>query len=134
MKNCIFCKIIKGEIPSFKIAEDKNFLAFLSIAPINPGHTLVIPKKHTEYIFGFKTTDEILSKILIFSRPIAEALKKAVKPKTGKIGIMVAGLEVLHTHIHLIPMDAEKDLTFSRAKLADMEELKQIAEAVKLAL
>lgn len=134
MDNCVFCKIIRGEIPSFKLTEDNDFLAFLSIAPINPGHTLVIPKKHSEYIFGFNTTDEVLSKILVFSRPIAQALKKALKPKNGKIGIMVAGLEVLHTHIHLIPMDKEGDLTFSRARVAETDQLKGVAEIVKLAL
>ncbi len=124
MANCIFCKIINNEIPSFKVAEDGQFLAFLSIAPINPGHTLVIPKKHSEYIF--ETEDEILSKILIFSKPIAKKLEKAIKPKTGKIGIMVAGLEVPHTHIHLIPMDQEDDLTFQKAKQVSMEELKRV--------
>lgn len=128
MDNCIFCKIIKGEILSFKIAEDKNFQAFLSIAPINPGHTLIIPKKHTEYIFG--TEDEILSKILIFAKPVAKKLVEKLQPKTGKVGIMVAGLEVPHTHIHLIPMDNEGDLTFSRAKQADMGELKKIQETL----
>lgn len=122
MDNCIFCKIIKGKILSYKVAEDEEFYAFLSIAPINPGHTLVIPKKHTTYIFD--TEEKILSKILIFSKPIAKKLEKAIQPKTGKIGIMVAGLEVPHTHIHLIPMDKEGDLTFSRAKQASPEDLK----------
>ena len=129
MDNCIFCKIIKDEIPSFKIAEDNEFLAFLSIAPINPGHTLIIPKTHSEYLFD--SGDEILSKILIFAKPVTNALEKVVKPKTGKVGVMVAGLEVPHTHIHLIPMDSEGDLTFEKAKPANMEELKQIAESVK---
>lgn len=126
MDNCIFCKIVAGEIPSFKVAEDNDFMAFLSIAPINPGHTLVIPKKHTEYIF--ETEDEILSEILIFSKPVAQKLAEKLKPKTGKVGIMVAGLEVPHTHIHLIPMDGEGDLTFSRAKNAEMDDLKKIQE------
>lgn len=129
MVNCIFCKIIVGDIPSFKIAEDKDFLAFLSISPINPGHTLVIPKTHYEYLFD--SDDEILSKILIFVKPITDALEKTIEPRTGKIGLMVAGLEVSHTHIHLIPMNSEGDLTFERAKRANMDDLKQIAEKIE---
>lgn len=128
MERCIFCKIIKGEIPSFKIAEDGQFLAFLSIAPINPGHTLVIPKKHSEYLFYME--DQDLGKIMAFSKPIAKKLEEKLKPKTGKIGIMVAGLQVPHTHIHLIPMDSEGDLTFERAKSATPEELKKVLETL----
>ncbi len=128
MDNCLFCKIIKGEIPSFKVAEDNDFLAFLSIAPINPGHTLVIPKKHSEYIFD--TDDSILKRILIFAKPVAKNLEKALNPKTGKIGIMVAGLEVPHTHIHLIPMDQEGDLTFAKAKQVSPNDLAPILEKI----
>lgn len=128
MDNCIFCRIIKGEIPSYKVAENEEFYAFLSIAPINPGHTLVIPKKHTEYIFD--TEDEILGKILIFAKPIAKKLESSLKPKTGKVGIMVAGLEVPHTHFHLIPMDKEGDLTFVRAKQALAEDLSKVLEKI----
>lgn len=103
-------------------------MAFLSIAPINPGHTLIIPKKHNEYLF--EMDDKLLGKILIFSKPVAAALVKALKPKTGKVGIMVAGLQVPHSHLHLIPMDGEGDLTFSRARSADNEELKAVLEKI----
>lgn len=114
MNSCIFCKIIKGEIPSFKIWENQDFLAFLTIAPINPGHTLVIPKEHTEDIFDLD--DQKLGQLLIACKPIAKTLKTAFQPKTGKIGIMVAGLEVSHPHIHLIPMEAEGDLNFAKSQ------------------
>lgn len=114
MENCIFCKIINNKISSFKILENEEFLAFLSISPINPGHTLVIPKKHTDYFFDLE--DQILNKILIFSKPIAVALKNAFNPQTGRIGIMIAGMGVPHAHVHLIPIDQEGDLNFARSK------------------
>lgn len=105
---CVFCKILNGKIASAKVWEDKNFLAFLSINPVNPGHTLVISKKHISYIFDMEDKD--LSQILVFSKPIAQALKQAFQPASGKIGIIVAGGEVPHVHIHLIPMEDESDL------------------------
>lgn len=124
MENCIFCKIIAGDIPSLKVWEDKNHLAFLSIAPIMPGHTLVIPKKHSDYVFDME--DEPLAELIKATKPVAKKLKTAMNPKTGKIGIMVAGLEVPHTHVHLIPMDSEGDLTFAKAKPATPEDLKLV--------
>lgn len=133
MENCIFCEIVKGEIPVARIWEDENYLAFLSIAPINPGHTLVIPKKHTDYIFDLD--DKTLGDLMIVSKPIAWALKKAFNPKMGKIGIMVAGGEVPHVHVHLIPMDNEGDLTFEREKRGiPFEEINENAERIKDAL
>lgn len=114
MEDCIFCKIVTGEIPAEKVWENKNYLAFLSISPINPGHTLIIPKQHTDYFFDL--SDKILSEIMIICKPIADAQKKAFNPKMGKIGIMVAGGEVAHAHVHLIPMDHGNDLSFDRAK------------------
>lgn len=126
--DCIFCIIIKGEIPSYKIAEDENHFAFLSISPIKAGHTLVIPKNHSEYLFDME--DESLSDLIKFSKPVAKKLEKALKPKTGKIGVMVAGLEIPHTHIHLIPMDSEGDLDFGKAKSASPEELKEIQSKI----
>lgn len=128
MDNCIFCKIIAGEIPSFKVAENNEFLAFLSIEPINPGHTLIIPKTHGEYLFD--ESDEVLSKIMVFGKPVAKKLAEKLKPKTGKVGVIVAGLEVLHSHIHLIPMDAERDLTFVRVKSASSEELQKTLDNI----
>lgn len=132
MENCVFCKIIKGEIPAAKVWEDKNYLAFLSIEPINPGHTLVIPKMHASYIF--EMDDQDLGQLMVACKPLAKALKKAMNPATGKVGVMVAGLAVPHAHIHLIPMDSEGDLTFARARHASLEELQKDAEKIKGAI
>lgn len=129
MKNCIFCKIVQGGIPSYKVWEDENHLAFLSIAPIMPGHTLIIPKRHSDYIFDMD--DENLASLMKAGKPVARKLKQALNPKTGKIGIMVAGLEVAHTHIHLIPMDSQYDLSFSNAKSSTPEELKEILKKIR---
>ncbi|MFH0936780.1 MAG: HIT family protein [Candidatus Daviesbacteria bacterium] len=129
MDNCIFCKIVKGEIPAAKVWEDENFLAFLTISPINQGHTLVISKKHVPYIFDME--DEELGKFLAVCKPIAKALVKAFNPITGKIGIMVAGLEVEHAHFHLIPMNGEGDLNFSKAKTVPFEELEKNAAKIR---
>lgn len=110
----IFTRIIKGQIPSHKIIEDEDFYSFLDIRPINPGHTLVIPKKEVDNLFGLE--DPLLSKILIFAKKIVTALEASVECK--RVGVMVAGLDVPHAHIHLIPIINEGDLTFSRAKPA----------------
>ena len=123
VKDCIFCKIVAGELPSFKIYEDYAHLAFLTIAPIKEGHTLVIPKKHTESFFDLEDRD--LGALLAASKKVAQILGKALKPSTGKVGVMVAGLEVSHTHVHLIPLDSEKDLDFSLAKQATMDDLEK---------
>lgn len=133
MENCIFCRIVKGEIPAEKVWENNNFLAFLSIGPINPGHTLVIPKKHTDYIFDLD--DLSLGQLMVVSKPVAGALEKAFHPKTGRIGIMVAGLEVHHVHLHLIPMNSEGDLTFARARHdVSPQELAENAQKIRTAL
>ncbi|MDO8570302.1 MAG: HIT family protein [Candidatus Daviesbacteria bacterium] len=131
MDNCVFCKIIKGEIPHNKIWEDDDFIASLSIDPIKPGHTLVIPKKHTDYIFDMEDVE--LGKLIVACKPIAKALKVVFKPQTGKIGVMVAGMGVFHVHIHLIPMDSEHDLNFDLAKRASSEELQENVEKIKSA-
>lgn len=132
MENCIFCRIIKGELPAAKVYEDENFLAFLSISPINPGHTLVIPKKHIDYFFGLD--EQTLSEIMIVSKEVARALVKVFKPKSGRIGIMVAGLGVAHAHVHLVPINSEGDLNFARAKKANLEELSENASKIKEAM
>lgn len=130
MEDCVFCKIINGEIPAAKVWEDENYIAFLSIAPINPGHTLIIPKKHTDYIFDL--SDKDLGELMIVCKPIAFAIKKAFNPKLGRVGIMVAGGEVPHVHIHLIPMNHEGDLTFDRQKPnTPAEEIKRNTEKIK---
>lgn len=129
--NTIFSKIAKGEIPSYKIAEDEDFFAFLDINPMAKGHTLVIPKKEVDYIFDLD--DEVLAKLNIFAKKIAIAQKEALQ--CLRIGSMVIGLEVPHAHIHLIPINKELDMSLSnpRLKLSE-EEFIEIANAIKAKL
>ena len=119
----LFTKIVNGEIPCHKILEDDRYLAFLDIRPINPGHTLVIPKQETDYIFDLE--DNELSGAMIFAKKVAVMIEKVVECE--RIGIMVAGLEVPHAHIHLIPINAVADLNFANAKEADPQELADMA-------
>jgi histidine triad (HIT) family protein len=127
----IFTKIIRGEIPSFKIAEDEHFIAFLDITPIVKGHVLVVPKQEFDKIFDADV--EILSKWLVFAQPIANAIEKAFDCK--RCGISVIGLEVPHAHMHLVPINGADDLNFTREKLKmTMEELKEVQEAILLEL
>lgn len=115
----IFTKIINGEIPCYKIYEDEKFIAFLDIFPLAKGHTLVIPKKETDYIFDMG--DGELSEFIVVSKKIARSIEKAVVCK--RIGIVVIGLEVPHAHIHLIPVNNISDIDFSRPKLKLSEEV-----------
>ncbi len=120
----IFTKIINGEIPCYKVAEDENYFAFLDINPLKKGHTLVIPKKEIDYIYDLD--DEMLAGIWVFSKKIAAAIKDAYP--CNRIGIAVLGLEVPHAHIHLIPMDALNDLNFRNPKLKfTPDEFREIA-------
>lgn len=117
----IFSRIIKGEIPSYKIAENELFYAFLDVFPLVTGHTLVVPKKETDYIFDLSSQE--LSGILEFSRPIAKAIERAFPCQ--RCGIAVVGLEVPHAHLHLVPIDSADDLNFTRGKLSpSADELK----------
>ncbi|NDC78124.1 MAG: HIT family protein [Chitinophagia bacterium] len=109
----LFTRIIRGEIPSYRIAEDDRFFAFLDIHPLREGHTLVIPKVETDRFF--ELPDELLSGILTFSKPIAHAIEKAFP--CNRCGISVVGLEVPHAHLHLVPIDSASDLDFTRPKL-----------------
>ena len=129
MDNCIFCKIVNGAIPCYKIWEDDNHLAFLDIHPIKEGHTMVIPKIHHPYIF--EMPDDELSNLTIASKKVAQILKKVFQPKTGKIGSMVYGLDVDHTHIHLVPIDKSGDLSFKNATPASKEELEATLQKIK---
>lgn len=129
MMSSIFSKIIRGEIPSFTIAENERFYAFLDVFPLVPGHTLVVPKKETDYIFDL--SDDELSEILSFSRPIAKAIEKAFPCK--RCGIAVIGLEVPHAHVHLVPMNSADDLNFTREKLKPTQEALQAAQSLILA-
>jgi len=120
----IFSRIIAGEIPCYKIAEDKHFYAFLDINPISKGHTLVVPKIEEDYIFNLD--DDTIASMMIFAKKIALALAKSIDCK--RIGLTVIGLEVPHAHIHLIPINEENDMNFQRAKLKlSVDEFKQIA-------
>lgn len=114
----IFSRIINGEIPCYKIAENDKFFAFLDINPLMKGHTLVIPKKETDYIFDIDDND--LAEMMVFAKQIAVKIKQAI-PCT-KVGVAVIGLEVPHAHIHLVPMQKEGDLDFKRTKLQLTEE------------
>lgn len=109
----VFSKIVKGEIPSYKIAEDDKFYAFFDINPVAEGHTLVIPKREEDYIFDL--TDEELAEMMVFAKKVAAAMKKAFPCR--KIGVAVLGLEVPHAHIHLVPLQGEGDMDFKREKL-----------------
>lgn len=109
----IFTKIIIGEIPSYKIAENEDFYAFLDISPLTKGHTLVIPKKEVDYLFDLD--EETYIGLQAFARKVAIALKKAIP--CIKVGVAVLGMEVPHAHIHLVPMQSEKDLNFTNQKL-----------------
>lgn len=123
----IFSKIIAGEIPCYKIAEDESFLAFLDIMPLRRGHVLVIPKMDTDFIFDIE--DDELSRMMIFAKKVAHAIKKAVPCE--KIGVAVIGLEVAHAHIHLVPINDANDLNFAQEKMkVSSDELAQIADLI----
>ena len=109
----IFSRIVNGEIPAYKIAETDDFLAFLDVNPLAEGHTLVIPKKETDYIFDID--DDLYQGLFLFSKKVAAALRKSIPCK--KIGVAVIGLEVPHAHIHLIPMNSVSDMNFASPKL-----------------
>ena len=124
----IFSKIIAGEIPCYKIAESEKYLAFLDINPLAKGHTLVIPKQETDYIFNIN--DEELAGLHLFAKKIAKAIEKAVPCK--RIGMAVIGLEVPHAHIHLIPINHVGDINFSNPKLSfSKSEMEQEAEKIR---
>jgi histidine triad (HIT) family protein len=124
----IFTKIINGEIPSYKIAEDANYYAFLDINPLAKGHTLVIPKKEIDYIFD--VDDQTLGGMMIFAKKVAKAIEKVIPCE--RIGVTVIGLEVPHAHIHLIPMNGIHDMEFSKPKLKlNKEEFQEIAAKIK---
>lgn len=123
----IFSKIVAGEIPSYKVAEDDKFYAFLDINPLVKGHTLVVPKKEVDYIYDL--SDEELAAMHVFAKHVALAIQKAFPCR--KVGEAVIGLEVPHAHIHLIPIQNESDMLFSNPKLKlSNEEFKSIAERI----
>lgn len=128
MTGCIFCKIIKDEIPSFKVMEDEENVAFLTIHPFRQGHSLAVPKKHVPYIFEME--DQDLASLMSFSKKVAVILKKAFNPQSGKIGVVVGGEEIPHAHVHLVPFDSVSDLSYSKARPASEDELKQALDKI----
>ena len=127
----IFSKIINGDVPSYKIAEDDNFFAFLDIFPLSKGHVLVIPKKEIDYIFDID--DYEYKDFWVFAKKVSKGIKKAIPCE--RVGVAVIGLEVPHAHIHLIPLQSVEDINFSRPKLQlDASEFKVIAKNIKAEL
>lgn len=126
----IFSKIIRGEIPSYKCAENDKFYAFLDINPLAQGHTLVVPKREVDYFFDL--TDEELAEMIVFAKQVAAAIKQAFPCR--KVGMAVLGLEVNHAHIHLVPLQSEGDMDFRKDKLKlSPEKMKQTAESISSA-
>jgi len=124
----IFSKIISGEIPSYKVAENEMFIAFLDVFPLVKGHVLVVPKTETDKIFDLD--DKYLSEMLVFAKPIAKAIEKSFDCR--RCGISVVGLEVPHAHMHLIPINSADDLNFTRPKIKlEEEEMKEILKRIK---
>ncbi len=124
----IFSKIIKGEIPCYKIAENDDFIAFLDVFPLKKGHVLVVPKKEVDYIFDLE--DETYTGLMNFSKTIAAAIKKAIS--CNRVGVSVVGLEVPHAHVHLIPINTVNDMNFSNSKLTlSKDEFEVIANSIK---
>lgn len=123
----IFSKIIAGEIPSYKVAENDKFYAFLDINPLQKGHTLVVPKKEIDYIFDID--DQDLGEMIVFAKKVARAIKAAIP--CVKVGVAVIGLEVRHAHIHLVPMDKEGDISFAKPKMTlPADEMEAIAKSI----
>ncbi|MGL5682740.1 MAG: HIT family protein [Marinifilaceae bacterium] len=123
----IFTRIVNGEIPSYKVAEDEKYYAFLDIAPLKKGHTLVIPKQETDYLFDL--TDEELAGLMVFAKKVAKAIEQVVPCQ--RVGVAVLGLDVPHAHVHLVPMESGNDLNFANAKLTfSKEEMQACAQAI----
>ena len=131
MEDTIFTKIVKGEIPCYKVAEDENFFAFLDISPIAKGHVLVITKLQNDYIFDLP--DELLGQMMVFAKKVAIGIKKAIP--CNRVGVAVIGIDVPHNHIHLVPINGVGDLNFKaeRVKLTD-EEFHSIASSIAAAI
>ena len=127
----LFEKIIAGEIPAYKVAEDENYLAFLDIFPLKKGHTLVIPKTPVDYIFDLE--DDVLAGLNVFAKKVAKGIEKVIPCE--RIGVAVIGLEVPHTHIHLIPINNVSDVNFANPKLEfSKEEFEQVASEIAAAI
>ena len=125
----VFSKIVRGQIPSYKIAEDDRFIAFLDVFPIKKGHTLVVPKVQIDYVFDLD--DSLLSDLMIFAKKVSQKMQRAISCE--RIGIAVIGLEVPHAHIHLVPLDTVGDIDFSQPKLQlSAKEMTEIADSIRI--
>ena len=123
----IFTRIINGEIPCYKVAEDDHFIAFLDVRPLKPGHTLVVPKKEVDYIFDLD--EKTLADMMLFAQKVARAMKKVIECK--RIGVAVIGLEVPHAHIHLVPITRESDMLFTNQRVSPSpEEAEKLARSI----
>ncbi|GAB3538236.1 HIT domain-containing protein [Pontibacter brevis] len=129
METSIFTKIVNGEIPAYKIAEDDRYLAFLDVFPTTKGHTLVIPKQQIDYLFDLE--DDLYLGLMAFAKKVAVAVEKAVPCK--RIGVAVVGLEVPHAHVHLIPLNSMQDMNFANKQKFSKEEFEETAEKIKAA-
>lgn len=127
MDSCIFCKIAKGEIDSAKIYEDDKFFAFLDARPLNPGHTLLLPKEHVDYVF--EVDEPLYSELFKTAKKLSKPIQNAVQSK--RIGLAIEGFGVPHIHIHLIPINNANEIDPHRAKKATTEELQEVAEKIK---
>lgn len=127
----IFTKIVSGEIPCYKVAEDENYLAFLDISPLAIGHVLVIPKVEIDYIFDME--DELYTGLMLFAKKVSKAVRKAIPCK--RVGVAVIGLEVPHAHVHLVPLNSVQDINFSREKLTPTkEEMEKALQSILAAM
>lgn len=127
MEASIFTKIVKGEIPAYKIAESDRYLAFLDVFPTTQGHTLVIPKQQIDYIFDLD--DDLYTGLMAFAKEVAKAIRKAVPCE--RVGMAVVGLEVPHAHVHLIPLNSMADMNFANKKEFSQKEFEEVAEKIR---
>jgi histidine triad (HIT) family protein len=126
----IFSKIVAGEIPAERLREDDDFLAFLDVRPIRTGHSLVIPKQEIDHFFDLP--DDLLARLMVFAKPVANAIRE--ETGAARVGCAVVGIEVPHAHLHLVPVDGAHDIDFRRAKEADPDDLKAMAERLRARL
>ncbi|MEW6722211.1 MAG: HIT family protein [Candidatus Micrarchaeota archaeon] len=127
MENCVFCKIVSGQIPCSRVYEDDSLLAFLDINPINPGHTLVIPKKHVDNVFGMD--DDAYHSLFSSAKKVSGAIQTATGAK--RIGVVVEGFLIPHAHVHLVPINSGGELSFGRAKKATAESLAEVSAKIR---
>jgi histidine triad (HIT) family protein len=126
----VFSKIVAGDIPAERLAEDDRFLAFLDVRPIRPGHSLVIPKQEIDHFFDLP--DDLLGELMVFAKPVANAIRAVTG--AARVGCVVVGVEVPHAHLHLVPVDGAHDIDFRRATPAQPEELAALGERIRSAL